>query len=68
MLPQGSRCNSWRLGTDAPLQLEGAQVTTPAFNELRANPAARAALWQQICEHEHDFYPQHDQSPRSLAD
>ncbi|MEE3998694.1 hypothetical protein VS875_22205, partial [Salmonella enterica subsp. enterica serovar Paratyphi A] len=25
--------------------------------ELRANPAARAALWQQICEHEHDFYP-----------
>lgn len=22
MLPQGSRCNSWRLGTDAPLQLE----------------------------------------------
>ncbi|MDI8746303.1 DNA polymerase III subunit psi, partial [Salmonella enterica subsp. enterica serovar Montevideo] len=42
--------------TDAPLQLEGAQVTTPAFNELRANPAARAALWQQICEHEHDFY------------
>ncbi len=34
MLPQGSRCNSWRLGTDAPLQLEGAQVTTPAFNEL----------------------------------
>ncbi|EMG7552976.1 DNA polymerase III subunit psi [Salmonella enterica] len=68
MLPQGSRCNSWRLGTDAPLQLEGAQVTTPAFNELWANPAARAALWQQICEHEHDFYPQHDRSPRSLAD
>ncbi len=65
MLPQGSRCNSWRLGTDAPLQLEGAQVTTPAFNELRVNPAARAALWQQICEHEHDFYPQHDRSPRS---
>lgn len=58
MLPQGSRCNSWRLGTDAPLPLEGAQVTTPAFNELRANPTARAALWQQICEHEHDFFPQ----------
>lgn len=26
MLPQGSRCNSWRLGTDEPLSLEGAQV------------------------------------------
>jgi DNA polymerase-3 subunit psi len=58
MLPQGSRCNSWRLGTDAPLSLEGAQVATPAFDELRANPTARAALWQQICTHEHDFFPQ----------
>lgn len=58
MLPQGSRCNSWRVGTDAPLTLEGAQVATPAFDELRVNPTARAALWQQICTHEHDFFPQ----------
>ncbi|WP_336219585.1 DNA polymerase III subunit psi [Citrobacter amalonaticus] len=57
MLPEGSRCNSWRVGSDEPLALEGAQVTTPAFDELRANPAARAALWQQICTHEHDFFP-----------
>ncbi|NDO81225.1 DNA polymerase III subunit psi [Citrobacter sp. NCU1] len=60
MLPQGSRCNSWRLGTEEPLLLEGAQVSTPAFNELRVNPTARAALWQQICAYEHDFYPQSD--------
>lgn len=39
MLPQGSRCNSWRLGTEEPLLLEGAQVESPAFNELRENPA-----------------------------
>ena len=58
MLPQDSRCNSWRLGTDAPLTLEGAQIATPAFDELRVNPTARAALWQQICTHEHDFFPQ----------
>ena len=58
MLPQGSRCNSWRVGTDAPLTLEGAQIATPAFDELRVNPTARAALWQQICTHEHDFFPQ----------
>ena len=58
MLPQGSRCNSWRLGTDAPLTLEGAQIATPAFDELRVNPTARAALWQQICTHDHDFFPQ----------
>ena len=60
ILPQGSRCNSWRLGTEEPLQLDGAQVTSPAFNELRENPAARAALWQQICAYEHDFFPQSD--------
>ena len=48
MLPQGSRCNSWRLGTDEPLSLEGAQVASPALTELRANPTARAALWHQI--------------------
>lgn len=60
MLPPESHCNSWLLGIDAPLPLSGAQLLTPAVAELRANPAARAALWQQICEHEHDFFPQHD--------
>ena len=58
MLPQGSRCNSWRLGTDEPLSLEGAQVASPALTDLRANPTARAALWQQICtyeQHAHAF-------------
>ena len=68
MLPQGKRCNCWRLGNDEPVSLEGAQGSTPAFNELKASAPARAALWQQICAHEHDFYPQHDRSPRSLAD
>ncbi|HAZ7072537.1 TPA: DNA polymerase III subunit psi [Escherichia coli] len=60
MLPQGSRCNSWRLGADEPLSLEGAQVASPALTELRANPTARAALWQQICTYEHDFFPRND--------
>ncbi len=60
MLPEGSTCNSWRLGIDAPLALAGAQVASPAFDELRGNPAARAALWQQICDYEHDFFPHHD--------
>lgn len=60
MLPQGSHCNSWRLGTDEPLSLEGAQVASPALTDLRANPTARAALWQQICTYEHDFFPRND--------
>ena len=60
MLPQGSRCNSWRLGTDEPLSLEGAQVASPALTDLRANPTARAALWQQICTYEHDFFHRND--------
>lgn len=59
MLPQDSCCNSWRLGTDTPLLLAGAQVVTPAFDELQTSVPARMALWQQICAHEHDFYPQH---------
>ncbi|HHT5676565.1 TPA: DNA polymerase III subunit psi [Raoultella planticola] len=59
MLPQDSRCNSWRLGTDAPLPLAGAQLSTPAFDELQTSASARMALWQQICAHEHDFYPHH---------
>ncbi|ROS18537.1 DNA polymerase III subunit psi [Raoultella terrigena] len=59
MLPQNGRCNSWRLGTDTPLLLAGAQVTSPAFDELQTSAPARMALWQQICAHEHDFYPQH---------
>ena len=58
MLPQDARCNSWRLGTDAPLPLAGAQIATPAFDELQTSTPARMALWQQICAHEHDFYPQ----------
>ena len=58
MLPQDARCNSWRLGTDAALPLAGAQIATPAFDELQTSTPARMALWQQICAHEHDFYPQ----------
>ncbi|MFW0764431.1 DNA polymerase III subunit psi [Trabulsiella odontotermitis] len=59
MLPEGSRANSWLLGAPAAVSLEGAQVSTPAFDELRASAEARMALWQQICAHEHDFFPQH---------
>ena len=58
MLPSETRCNSWRLGVDEPLNLPGAQLTTPALNELYHNGNARQALWQQICEHEHDLFPE----------
>lgn len=57
MLPADAPCNSWRLGVDAPLSLPGAQLVTPALNELYHNGIARRALWQQICEYEHDFFP-----------
>ncbi|RPH28660.1 DNA polymerase III subunit psi [Buttiauxella warmboldiae] len=59
MLPDGSRCNSWRLGVNEALPLAGAQLATPELNELYHNGAARQALWQQICEHENDFFPHH---------
>ena len=59
MLPPESRCNSWRLGVADETPLEGGQLLTPQLEELKANPKARSALWQQICEYEHDFFP-HD--------
>lgn len=68
MLPQGSRCNSWRMAIDQPLALAGAQLDTPALDELQQSGAARRALWQQICEHEPDFYPQHGLPGRSAGD
>ncbi len=57
MLPAEARCNSWRLGVDEPLPLPGAQLTTPALTELYHNGTARQGLWQQICKHEQDFFP-----------
>ncbi|MGL4726525.1 MAG: DNA polymerase III subunit psi [Scandinavium sp.] len=60
MLPQGGRCNTWRLGDNDPVALEGAHIDSPAFEQLQSSAAARAALWQQICAHEHDFFPQSD--------
>lgn len=59
MLPFDSRCNSWRMGDIDEVSLEGSQICSPALDELKANPKARSALWQQICEYEHDFFP-HD--------
>nr|WP_151993284.1 DNA polymerase III subunit psi [Buttiauxella massiliensis] len=59
MLPGDSHCNSWRLGVSEPLPIPGAQLATPELNELYQNGAARQALWQQICEHENDFFPHH---------
>lgn len=59
MLPSDSHCNSWRLGIADEVTLPGGRLSSPALAELKANPAARSALWQQICEYEHDFFP-HD--------
>ncbi|HIE5388951.1 TPA: DNA polymerase III subunit psi [Enterobacter cancerogenus] len=59
MLPPESRCNSWRMGDVGDISLEGSQICSPALEELKANPKARSALWQQICDDEHDFFP-HD--------
>ncbi len=63
MLPQGSRCGQLAVRNRRAAQLEGAQSRRAVASTNLANLAARAAPWQQICEHEHDFYPQHDRSP-----
>lgn len=59
MLPPDSHCNCWRMGETNDISLSGSQISSPVLEELKANPKARSALWQQICEYEHDFFP-HD--------
>ena len=60
MLHDGSQCNSWCLGVTEPLALPGAKLISPGLEGLRHSSAARASLWQQICENEHDFFPSAD--------
>jgi DNA polymerase-3 subunit psi len=60
MLPEGSRCNSWQLGVTEEIALEGSNLSSPALDTLKVDPAAISALWQQICEHEHNFFPHDD--------
>ncbi|QCR37258.1 DNA polymerase III subunit psi [Nissabacter sp. SGAir0207] len=57
MLPEGTRCTSWRLGVSTPLALEGVQLSSPALPALSQDAGAKRALWQQICEHEQHLHP-----------
>ncbi|GAA3587270.1 DNA polymerase III subunit psi [Gibbsiella greigii] len=66
MLPEGTACNSWRLGIAEPLAVPGAQLYSPALAELSHDVSAKRALWQQICHHEQDFFPDSGRSGHSL--
>ncbi|CAD5352417.1 DNA polymerase III, psi subunit [Enterobacter cancerogenus] len=68
MLPPDSRCNSWRMGDVDEISLEGGQICSPALEELKANPKARSALWQQICEYENNFFPHDGRSDDGVRD
>ncbi|MEH2920474.1 DNA polymerase III subunit psi [Samsonia erythrinae] len=68
MLPDSARCPSWRLGMTAPIALQGIQLTSPHLSELYQNAAAKRALWQQICEHEHDIFSDVSRSDASVSD
>lgn len=57
MLPEETQCNSWRLGISEPLAVAGAQLHSPALTGLYQDASAKRILWQQICHHEADFYP-----------
>lgn len=68
MLPEDTECNSWRLGVTEPLAVAGAQLHSPALAELSQDAAAKRALWQQICHHEHYFYPDRSRSGHGVQD
>lgn len=59
MLPDDTRCHSWCLGLDTPAALAGTQIASPVLAELYHNADAKRALWQQICQHESDFFTHH---------
>jgi DNA polymerase-3 subunit psi len=44
MLPQDSRCNSWRLGTEAPLLLAGARCPRPLLMNSDQRACAQGAM------------------------
>ncbi|WP_145564734.1 DNA polymerase III subunit psi [Yersinia aldovae] len=67
MLPQDTQCNSWRLGISEPLAVVGAQLHSPALTGLYQDASAKRALWQQICHHEADFYPDASRSGHSVS-
>jgi len=60
MLHDGAHCNSWCLGVTEPLALPGAKLVSPGLEGLRRSSVARAALWQQICENDDNFFPGDD--------
>lgn len=62
MLPDDTRCHSWCLGLDAPGTLAGTHLVSPVLAELYHNAGAKRALWQQICQHESDFFTHHARS------
>ncbi|MDW8844634.1 DNA polymerase III subunit psi [Erwinia sp. MMLR14_017] len=55
MLPE-TRCASWYLGIAPPAALNGSQIASPVLAELYHNAGAKRALWQQISQHESDFF------------
>lgn len=57
MLPAQIPCNSWCLGEPVESTVLGAQLQSPTLSDLYHSATAKRALWQQICHHEHHFYP-----------
>lgn len=66
MLPADTQCNSWRLGISEPLAVAGAQLHSLPLAGLYQDASAKRALWQQICHHEADFYPDASRSGHSV--
>ncbi len=55
MLPDDTRCHSWWQGSSATRSLVGISLSSPSLATLMDNASAKRELWQQICQHEHDF-------------
>lgn len=57
MLPQETQCALWLLG-DVDVNASGeVKLTSQPFNELSNSAAEKRALWQQLYQYEHYFFP-----------
>ena len=53
MLPEQVACPGWLLGVESGHTFNGVVFTSAVLNELISSGAARRALWQQMCTHDH---------------
>lgn len=68
MLPEKIHCLCWCPGITEPLMCTDRQLYSPSLAQLTQDPAAKRALWQQLCHYEQYFSFNHRRSGSRFSD